>query len=114
MAAVERELPAVGAAAGGAGFCAPKSSSSDIPSSLTIEYSVLTEGRDLPVSICEIALGRDAQPARQLTQAEPALLAVGSQAGPDVLLEWGPRRPPDRPLRCLLRHRAIVLTFSTA
>ena len=46
-----------GGAAGGAGFGAPKSSSSDIPSSLTIEYSVLTDGRDLPVSICEIALG---------------------------------------------------------
>ena len=55
--AVEWELPRSGGAAGGAGFGAPKSSSSDIPSSLTIEYSVLTDGRDLPVSICEIALG---------------------------------------------------------
>src|SRR5438105_8071690 len=35
----------------------PKSSSREMPSSLTIEYSVLTDGRDFPVSICERALG---------------------------------------------------------
>ena len=33
------------------------SSSSEIPSSVTIAYSVLTERRDFPVSNCEIALG---------------------------------------------------------
>ena len=33
------------------------SSSSDIPSSLTIAYNVLTDGRERPVSICEMALG---------------------------------------------------------
>src|SRR5262249_50883661 len=54
---------------------------------------------------------RDAETPGQLPQAQPALLSVGPQAGPDVFLERGPCRPPGRALRSLLRHRAIITLF---
>jgi hypothetical protein len=59
VAPVSSALPAASAAlaAEAAVRCDPNSSSSDMSSSETIAYSVPTDGRERPVSICDSALG---------------------------------------------------------
>ena len=56
VAPVSSALPAASAARGEV-RCEPNSSSSDMSSSETIAYSVPTDGRERPVSICDSALG---------------------------------------------------------
>ena len=104
-----------GAAGAGACFCAPNSSSSDIPSSLTIEYSVLTDGRDFPVSICEIALGetpsRRASSRRLRPRCSRCARSLGptsssTAAGPSACVRSG--QPASPRADCTLVHHYLT------
>ena len=59
------------------------------PNSEASAYSVLTDGRIFPVSICEIELGREIKPSREL--AQPDRLAEANGAEPRTKLGRGVR-----------------------
>src|SRR5690242_14170117 len=70
----------------GSGASAAKSSSTDTPSSWAKEYSVATDGWDLPFSICDTKDGDTPSSRAAARRDSPALVRASRSRGPSWLI----------------------------